>query len=366
MKYIKYTEVYFFIIIALFLVSFQKVKPNLTIDAKLEKISEGTIFKLKDLETNTTIDSAYVVNGAISLKGKLNHPKKILLIATDSKSQEFIYTFLFVGNEQVTFEANKKDFPWNINVSGSIHHDKAEKFHHIEQQRHQIEDKLRQEYSADQELLSKKISKTSDSLNNAIVKLIIEHPNSYASLDFFKYHKTKFSNKQLKMLYNTLDSELKETAGGRALKLQSEYPKPKIGSKFYDYRAIDHHRGTLSLSDIKDKYILLHFSSSACYASQLSLPELKEIYENYGTHLEIVSISEDYSREQWQSTVKKDAISWIYLWDGKGEFGDAVIKYWAIGTPNYVLISPKGIILEQWFGYKKGIFKEKLETYFNQ
>ena len=84
----------------------------------------------------------------------------------------------------------------------------------------------------------------------------------------------------------------------------------------------------------------------------------------YGWHIFIgvSTISEDSSRKQWQNTVKKDSIPWTYLWDGKGEYGDAVVKYWSIGTPDS-LISPDKIILEKWFGYEDGIIKDKLEKH---
>ena len=90
----------------------------------------------------------------------------------------------------------------------------------------------------------KKSAAPSDSINNVIVKLIIEKPNSYAAVDFFKYHKSKFSNEELSSLYNKLDEELKESREGKAIKLQSEFTKPEVGDKYYDYQAINQNGNT--------------------------------------------------------------------------------------------------------------------------
>ncbi|MBA4056238.1 MAG: DNA topoisomerase IV, partial [Marivirga sp.] len=155
--------------------------------------------------------------------------------------------------------------------------------------------------------------------------------------------------------------ELKQSTYARAIRIQIEYPAPAIGDSYYDYTAINQNGDSVSLSQISNKYILLHFSSAACYYSQQSLPELRDVYQRYKDKLEIVKISEDISKDVWQRSINHDSISWLNLWDGKGEFGDAVIKYGMIGTPNYILISPDRKIVEKWFGYENGIIEGKLK-----
>ena len=334
-----------------------------TLEANLVNIPDSTLFYLKPI-SNITIDSAYVINGHLSLKGELKsqHPELLTLYTIDP---EFIYTQLLVENENVTFTADKEDFPWNINMSGSIHQDDAEKFNKIMYKKQVLKNELVLAYSSEKKILSKKINEMTDSLDNVTVELIKENFNSYAALRNFLHHKTKFSNEELSNLYNKLDSELRETIAGKAVKLQSEFPNPKVGDKFYDYRATNQKGDTLALSDIKNKYILIHFSSLACYGSQLSLPDLKEIYKDNTDSLEIVSISTDIDKEQWLNHVMRDSIPWHYLWDGNGNYNDAYIKYWEKGTPNYVLISPNKIILEKWFGYAEGLIEEKISKHLN-
>lgn len=265
-----------------------KQEKNLcTLEANLTNISDGTLFKLKRLRTADILDSAYVINGHLSLKARIpsRHPEKLFLSATDAVNKEFIYTFLLVENEQLTFNADKKSFPWNIDVSGSIHNDKAEAFNQIQYHRQEMVKKLKHIHGSEEALLVQKLTEVSDSLDAVTVKLMKETFNSYAALEEFKYHKKKFSTEELRELYASLDVDLRETVSGKAIKLQSQYPMPQEGDHYYDYRALNQKGDTMALSDIKGKYTLLHFSSSACYGSQLSLPELKDLYKRHANDL---------------------------------------------------------------------------------
>ncbi len=335
-----------------------------TLQGEITGVKDSVLFLLKNIKSNTTVDSAYVLNGRISLETKLDSkfPEDLLLI---SLFPEVKYTKLLVKNEAVTFKADIKDFPWNIDVIGSKHQDNAEKFNRIMHQRQTLNSELISKYDSNKELLAEKTKSLSDSLDNEMVKLIKENFNGYAALINFKHYKKRFSNEELVELYSSLNNDLKQTKYGKAVKLQSEFPNPKVGDNYYDYKAVNQNGDTISLSNINNKYILIHFSSLACYGSQLSLPDLKDIYKSHKGNLEIVSISTDVNKEQWQNHVKRDSIPWQYLWDGKGDYSDAFIKYRCTGTPDYVLLSPEKIILEKWWGYGKGIFDERVVTHLN-
>lgn len=344
-----------------------KLKNNenpFTLEANLTNIPDSTVFYLQ--HTETIVDSAYVINGRISLKAQLNqhyHPENLVFFST---TPEFIYLGLLVKNgEHIRFNADKKDFPWNIDVSGSIHQDQTEKFNQLTYQKQKIIKELSRVYSSDKELLNKKLMQVSDSIDNVTIALLKKEFNSYAALSKFKYYKTKFSNNELHTLYNKLDKDLRETVIGKAIKLQSEFPTPEIGSTYYDYSAINNNGNSIALSNIKDKYILLNFTSSSCPYCLKAAPDLKEIYNIHSDSLEIVSISNDIEKQEWIKHIKRDSILWTYLWDGKGDSNDANIKYRNQGTPGYVLISPDKIILEKWTGHRDGLLQEKLEKYLN-
>jgi peroxiredoxin len=323
-----------------------------TINVNVTGIRDGTLFYLKNWRTDAIMDSAYVLDGSFSLQGRLSHPENLLLHATDTPSKEFIYTNLLIGNENVNINATRADFPWNIDAVGSESQDMAEIFNHVEYQRQELI-----------KLPGSNVSSISDSLHHVKVQLIKENFNSYAALTNFKYYKLHFPTAELAGLYQSLSPELKRSIYGKAIKTQIENPPPVVGGSYYDYTAVNQNGDTVSLSEIRDRYLLLHFASAACYYSQQSISELKVIQELYKDKLEIVIISVDVSKEDWEESIKQDSITWLNLWDGKAEFGDAVVKYGIIGTPNYVLISPAKIIVDKWFGYSEGMIKEKIRAH---
>ena len=323
-----------------------------TINVNVTGIKDGTLFYLKNWRDNTIIDSGYVRNGTFSLKGSLSHPENLLLHATDTVSKEFIYTNLLIGNENVTINARRADFPWNIDAVGSESQDMAEIFNRVEYQRQELI-----------KLPGSNVSRISDSLHQVKVALIKENFNSYAALTNFKYYKLNFPTAELAGLYKSLSPELKQSIDGKAIKTQIENPPPVVGGSYYDYTAVNQNGDTVSLSEIAERYLLLHFSSAACYPSQQSIPELRMMHDRYKDRLKIVRISVDLSKEDWEESIRKDSITWLNLWDGKGDYGDAVLKYGIIGTPNYVLISPDKIIVDKWFGYEEGIIKEKIRIH---
>ena len=161
-----------------------------TVNVHVTGISDGTIFYLKKWRDNVIIDSSYTSNGSFTFKGRISNPESFLLHATDAITKQFIYTNLLIGNESVTINADKKDFPWNIDAIGSESQDVAEKFNHIEYQR--------QELSKQPGSNTKNIS---DSLHNLKVKMIKENFNSYAALVNFKYYKDHFPTGELSDLY---------------------------------------------------------------------------------------------------------------------------------------------------------------------
>ena len=360
---------YFLVLLFTISISCKAQKAQFTIHANLKNVSEGTLFYLKSWDTNQILDSVYVRKGRLSIKGNISStPENFLLYATDLLSKEFLYTNLLLGEKDKTikFNASKQDFPWNIDASGSVSQDAIERFNRIEYEKQNITKQLKKSLHNDKNLLSDKLMQVSDSLDNVKIDLIKKNFNSYAALMNFRYYKNHFSKEELSNLYPKLSQELQQSKYGKAVKMQMEYPIPEVGNLYYDYTAINQNGDSISLSQIKNKYILLHFSSAACYYSQQSLPELKSIYKQYFENLEIVKISQDLDKTTWTKSIVKDSIPWINLWDGKGDLGDAVIKYGTIGTPNYVLISSDKKIIEKWFGYEEGMILDIIKKHLDK
>lgn len=164
----------------------------------------------------------------------------------------------------------------------------------------------------------------------------------------------------VKKIYERLDPKLKNSPDGEMVGLILYPPHiAKIGEPMYDTLLTDLNGNSYHLADFKGKYILLDFWSFGCGPCHASVPEMKEISEAFKDKLAVVSLTSD-SREMWKKASAYFKMTWNNLSDGKENRG-IYAKYGVSGIPNYVLISPDGIIKDSWTGYGKGSLKTKLK-----
>ncbi len=67
----------------------------------------------------------------------------------------------------------------------------------------------------------------------------------------------------------------------------------------------------MKLSNISAEYTLVLFWASWCRHCESLLSVLKEIYEYHDKGLEIVTISIDKDRKEWQNTISNEQYRWI-------------------------------------------------------
>lgn len=160
-------------------------------------------------------------------------------------------------------------------------------------------------------------------------------------------------------LYESLTDKEKQTDS--AMNTYTYLFPPQVvkeGDEMADADLYDLEGNVHRLAEFKGKYILLDFWSRGCGPCLLALPEMKEIAEEYKDRLTIVSISID-TKEGWKKASETHQLTWQNLNELKGMNG-LYARYGVRGIPNYVFISPEGIIMEKWFGYGKNSLKEKL------
>ena len=134
----------------------------------------------------------------------------------------------------------------------------------------------------------------------------------------------------------------------------------EVGREMADAELYDLQGGNHSLAELKGKYILLDFWSRGCGPCILSIPEMGELASIYKDKLNIVSISTD-NKKMWEEASEAHPMSWNNWNDLNGTAG-LYANYDQGAIPAYTLISPEGIVLEQWVGYGEGSLKFKLAT----
>jgi hypothetical protein len=95
----------------------------------------------------------------------------------------------------------------------------------------------------------------------------------------------------------------------------------------------------------------------------MAFPEMKQMFEQYGDRLAIVSMSTDTDR-RWRKASEEHDITWSNWNEGKGN-GGLYSHFEIIGIPYYVLVNPEGKVEKQLMGYREGAFKTLFSELFN-
>ena len=132
-------------------------------------------------------------------------------------------------------------------------------------------------------------------------------------------------------------------------KIGDDYPD----ADFYDLQGNLHH-----ISEFKGKYILLDFWSRGCGGCIVAFPKMKEMYEEMGDQLVMISISLD-AEKHWRRASNQHEIIWNNWNEMKGRAG-LYTNYRINAIPYYVLINPAGKIQEIIRGFNKNYLMEAI------
>ncbi len=342
-----------------------------TINAHITGFPDSTKIYLSNMATQQKLDSALVIDNKFVLKGHFSDPPEMVALLSFVQHKG-VNTVLLLGNDHLSIEGNIRDFPDNLKYSGSR-----------TQQELDIQKKSRRALSKKNASIYKKyfllseedrngkpgkellslLKNVQDSLISKNIEFAKKHINTYAGIIQLGFLKKRLPVDTVRALYNKIKPELKASKYARVLKVFLNEKIAKTGDMFHDFEAFNQKGEKVKFSSLTGKYILLDFSSAFCGPCIQSIGELHEINRVYKDSLKIIGFSQDASKDAWLKGLKRDSVSWVSLWDGKGMFSETSIKYGVEGIPSFFLINPRGQIIDTWGGYGKGLIKKKIEKY---
>ena len=147
------------------------------------------------------------------------------------------------------------------------------------------------------------------------------------------------------------------------------------GNQLTEIRLSSISHDTVSLNDLRGKYVFINFWATWCLSCLENMPYFKQlIEENKNNNIEFVMISIDESKEKWQKYVVENKLPGIHLFANGDKskpvcyFLNRVYEENGIvtsverGVPRYIIIDPKGIIVENDLEKMK---KEKITEFLN-
>lgn len=119
-----------------------------------------------------------------------------------------------------------------------------------------------------------------------------------------------------------------------------------VGSLAPDFTLPDIEGKEISLSDFKGKTVLLTFWASWCPTCRKENKHLAGLYPGYKDRgFEILAVSLDRSKTNWEKAVEKDGVHWTQLSDLQGVDSQVATQYGVYATPTTFLIDSAGVVI---------------------
>ncbi|WP_196889911.1 TlpA family protein disulfide reductase [Aureivirga sp. CE67] len=128
-----------------------------------------------------------------------------------------------------------------------------------------------------------------------------------------------------------------------ATKLTKGKPSPKF-ENYENYKG-----GTVSLDDLKGKYVYIDVWATWCGPCKREIPHLKDLEKDFhNKNIEFVSISVDKknNHEKWKNMVKSKELSGLQLF-ADNDFNSKFMREYGINSiPRFILLDPEGNIVD--------------------
>lgn len=279
-----------------------------------------------------------------------------------------VFDLICKNGDEITFKTDMADTAHSYQVAGSDESEKIKEFNKISdvfnaktvkldndyQQKadaiaHQYPDKAKQQPHIDSLLnvFRPVFQQIMIQYSDAILKFINDNKKSLAafyaatSLDAMRYESSLVSYADaIKGQFND------NPAVGKFIKAM-EYAKPvSVGHQAPDFTTTGLDGKPVKLSDYKGKYVMLDFWASWCGPCRAENPNVVKMYKEYHAKgLNILGISLDVEKKDWQQAINADKLTWNHASDLQRFEGPTERLYHIEAIPSNFIIDPAGKIV---------------------
>ena len=297
-------------------------KRRFEIIGKISGLEDSSYIKLWDFSTgaNVFMDSTQIINTKFTFKGYINTKKKYQSVGITTPDFKNITTF-WIESGVIYFTAENGKFR-DAMIKGSSMQDEENQ-------------------------LSSLIKKNPNNKKRVYIDYIKSHPNSLISGNTLGIFCKGWGKDTSKLLYDGLSKRVKQSEFGKSIYEYLTLTKDiKVGDKFADFTLPDINGKDVSLSDYKNKYVLLDFWGSWCVPCRAENPNLVKTYNEFKNKgFDILGVSVETNKKSWIDAVLKDNITWKSVSDLKGDKNKAALIYGISYYPANFLIDPYGTII---------------------
>ena len=345
--------------ILILLVSCQQNKNHYDLTVKMignEQISKMYLYK--DMES--AIDSVESENGIFNFSGLLEEPQLCLILSKEYPNERLVFV-LDYGKTRIKAGPSKLSES-EISFEFAVNNNLREQF---QKQWIEYEDKnlapiipdLRKAQKEDDkgqiDFYKAKLDSLALDMRQKIYEFVESNSDCHGMAEVISEEliiRSYLKPEEFLKVYNLYSERIKQSFYGKKLKEyidETNAPSIKVGDKIIDFKMEDVHGNEVSISEFKEKYVLIDFWASWCGPCRADNPNLVKAYETYNSKgFEIVGISLDTDKNAWLKAIKKDKLSWTNLSDLKGWQNKLAQHYKIKGVPTNMLLDSNGQIIE--------------------
>ncbi len=353
------------ILLTTFVVSFHVTGQGYVIAGEAQG-AEGQTVVLKQIRNmqSVDIDHTTVKNGKFTLKGTTPCAEFCMLKVGEKDPLQF-----FVENSNIHIMVDMENIG-KSKVTGSKENDIFMEFATGLEKYAQQQKQLNDSYTAlstsniatpDAETkIRSQLEKLNTERTNFMISFVMQHPGKVSTAFIVDNVLLRFMDvSQLEQVANSYDTKAEQSQWVKMLKDQtSSLRRTAIGQPFPDITLKTPDDKPVSISDYagKGKYVLIDFWASWCGPCRNANPRVVQLYNRYKDKgFEIVGISLDRGKKEWEDAIKKDNLTWPHMSD-LNYWQSAAAKLYSVSSiPYTVLLDKDGKILA------KGLHVEELE-----
>lgn len=303
--------------------------------------------------TGSIMDSALVNSGKAVIKGKTPFAQLVTLMDAKVKGKTITSFFLdgepiYITQDASGITAQGSELNNKFYAAKSSFNAENKRMMALQEEAQEIAQKNNNKIpDADMERLTKEFGEAQTTLtkalrdaidnnkDNLIPTAVIASYSESIGMDYVAQYLSSYAFKDNPVLTR--------------VNKQLEAEKRKaVGAMFTDFALNDLEGKSHKLSDYvgKGRYVLLDFWASWCGPCRKEMPHVKKAYEEFHDKgFDIVGVSLDAKKADWERAIQQLSLPWTHLSDLKGWQCEAAALYGVRGIPATILFGPDGKVV---------------------
>ena len=321
---------------------------------KIAGMDSGWVFLMHASREPRVTDSLKSDSGKFVFSGKLKEPELCILGIYEKGMKQFKLGF-FLDTGTIHLSGSKDSLDKSI-VRGSAFQDEYKRFLASMKPIEDKENELGKIYDS---LHKKGDKKAMDSIDKKFPEIdrvkknlakdyARQHPSSIiAAFEIYDQYFIEPDANELDSVYRMLDSATRSSFYGKRIKEVLDKTRvTAIGNPAPEFTMNDPAGNQIKLSGFRGKFLLIDFWASWCGPCRAENPNVVKVYHQYHPKgFEILGVSLDDKKDNWEKSIRKDRLNWTQVSDLKGWKNNAAVQYGVNAIPTNFLLDKEGKII---------------------